>query len=207
MTAQLSDFAKYVRPGVPGCPEPILLDAIQSAAIDFCTKTEILTEILELDLVIDQVTYPVTPTDARLYPAQLRAVLKNDLPIDPTTAARYASSSERKTPGSPTKYYAPAKNQVTFSPIPSAVETLELDVVLRPARDTTEVPDVLLEEWGEVIGAGAQARLLEMPAAAWFNADLSQYKKGLYDQGVATAAAEVAQGNTTAAMRVSPTEI
>lgn len=199
----LTDFAKYVRPEVPGCAEPILLDAILEACIDFCTRSELLSEIVTQALVAGTKTYTLTPTNAALYPARLRVVLKEGLPLTPTNAASYALLPERTGSGTPTTYFAPTRNQVTLAPVPNAAATLEFDLVLRPTRTATSVPQVLFDEWVKTIANGAKAQLMAQVGRPWANAALAVYFQGLFDDAVATAAAQVAMGNTGAAMHVA----
>ena len=205
--AALADFAKYVRPEVPGCPEPLITDAVLRACIDFCTRTELLSEIIELPTEATVATYAITPTDPELYPARLRNVLKNKLPLDKTDAATHAVSRERHDSRSPEKYFAPTRKQITFAPVPDSVETIELDLVLRPDRDATTVPDVLFDEWATAIASGAKSLLQMMEGSAWANAALGAYHKTNYDADVATAAVQAAMGNVGGAMHVAITPI
>lgn len=203
MTVALTDFTKYVRLETPGCGEPVMLDAILRVAIDFCTRTELLSEIIELVMSPALATYTVAPTDPLLYPARLRNVIKNTLPLDPTNAASYTLRTDRNEAGSPLAYFAPTRSQVTFAPIPNAVETLELDLVLRPARAATVLPDVLFDEWASAIAAGAKAQLMSMTGMPWANEKLAAFYQYQYDADVRTAAAEVASGNVGGAMRIA----
>jgi hypothetical protein len=203
MTAALTDFAKYVRPEVPGCAEPLLLDAILESCIDFCTRSELLSEIVEQVLVASTKTYSLTPTDATLYPARLRAVLNDGVELTPTNAASYTLLSERTDSGTPTYYFSPTRSQVTLAPVPDTAATLEFDLVLRPVRTATTVPSVLFDEWAKAVANGAKAQLLAQVGRPWANAALAGYFQGLYDDAVATAAAQVAMGNTGAAMHVA----
>lgn len=203
MTVALADFAKYVRPEVPGCAEPVLLDAILESCIDFCTRTELLSEIVQLVTSATQGTYTVTPTDAALYPARLRSVVNATLlPLGKTDAASYALLSDRSNAGSPLKYFAPTRNQITFAPIPNAVEKIELGIVLRPARTAAVVPNVLFDEWATVIAAGAKATLMAMTNVPWSNLNQAAIYGMTYAAGVSTAAVEVASGNVGAAMHI-----
>jgi len=207
MPTAIADFVKYVRTEVPGCPEPLIEDAVMRTCIDFCTRTELLSEIIELVTSATLPTYVVTPSDADLYPARLRAALKNGLPLDKTDVASYALRSDRSDAGSPLAYFAPTRAQITFAPIPNAAETIELDLVLRPARDATDVPDVLYEEWVTAIAAGAKGLLLSMEGQPWANAALAAYHQNTYHTELDTASVEVASGNVGAAMHVSPSPI
>lgn len=207
MPVALTDFAKYVRPEVPGCPEPVLLDAILESCITFCTRTELLSEIVELVTSVALATYNVAPSAATLYLARLRTVLKDTLPLDKTDAASYALLTDRSEAGSPLKYFAPTRNQITFAPIPNVAETIELDIVLRPTRTATVVPDVLFDEWATTIATGAKAALMAMANVPWSNLPQAALYGMVYDDGVRTAAAEVSSGNVGAAMHIAVSPI
>lgn len=203
MTVALADFAKYVRPEVPGCAEPVLLDAILESCIDFCTRTELLSEIVPLVTSVALATYTVTPTDAALYPARLRSVVNaTPLPLTKTDAASYELLTDRSAAGSPLKYFAPTRNQITFAPIPNAVETIKLGIVLRPTRTAAVVPNVLFDEWAVLIAAGAKAALMAMANVPWSNLTQAAIYGMAYDAGVRTAAVEVASGNVGASMHI-----
>lgn len=203
MAKALTDFAKYVRQDAPGCAEPILLDAILDTCIDFCTRTELLSEIVKQAMVVDTKTYTLTPTDAATYPARLRAVTNDGVPLTPTDAASYTLLPARTEAGVPTTYFSPTRNQITLAPVPNTTTPLEFDLVLRPTRAATSVHDVLLEEWVTAIADGARARLLASAGRPWANAELAGYFQGRYDDAVATAAAQTAMGNTSAAMHIA----
>jgi hypothetical protein len=208
MAVALEDFAKYVRPEVPDCPDILIADALLRTCIDFCTRTELLSEIVELVTSATLATYPVTPTDADLYPARLRAVIDaNGLPLEKTDAASYALRTDRNEAGSPLVYFAPTRNQLTFAPIPNAVETIELDVVLRPTRTATVVPDVLYDEWASTIAHGAKGLLLAMGGMPWGNLQQAALYGLAYDADVRTATVEAAAGNVGGAMRIAVTPI
>lgn len=206
MAVALSDFANGVRVEVPGCPEPLITDAILNACIDFCTKTELVSELVSLTLVPPAVDYEV-PVDPALYPAKVRNVLKNGVPLDKTTAALYALSTRRSVSGPVEAFYAPTHKNLVFEPIPSSAEALELDVVLRPAMAATEVPDVLFDEWKTTIAAGAKADLMLRAGVPWANPALGAFYQKLYDGAVATAAVAVAHGNADTPMRIAASEV
>lgn len=205
MAKALDDFANHVRVEVPACPEPMILDALLRTCIDFCTRTEMFSEIIELPTQTDVVSYAIAASSQDMYPARIRNVINgNKKPLDKSDAASYAISTRRKDTGPAETYHAPTRAQLVVEPIPSTGETLEVDVVLRPARAAANVPDVLFDEWLTAIANGAKADLMSKINTPWFNAELSLYYKGLYDDDVATCSVQVAAGNVGAAMRVSP---
>lgn len=184
-----------------------MLDAVRRICIDFCTRSALLSEIIPLTLIANTKTYTITPTSAAEYPAKIRNVLVDELPLGKTNAESYPLLTERTENGAPKLFFAPVRNQITLAPIPNLAGTAEVDVVLRPARAATVVADVLYEEWATTIAMGTKSELMLMTGMTWANPELGAYYKTRYDMDIGTAGVEAATGNAGAAMRVASLEL
>ena len=82
--AALSAFAKFVRPSVPGCPEPVLLDGILRACIEYCTRTKSITQDVSVATAASTNGY-VIPVSAGYEPVEVNRVMRNGYDLDPSS--------------------------------------------------------------------------------------------------------------------------
>lgn len=59
----------------------------------------------------------------------------------------------------------------------------------RPARTAAQIPEALLEEWGDTLVFGSLAKIKSMsgPRVGWSDPQAAQMNLSLYEQGVAQA--------------------
>lgn len=163
--AALTTISQLVRMAVPGCPEPVITDAIIAAAIEFCRETRAVTQTVDVTTVIGQAVYaPAVTAGTRAFRAEW--VEREGEPLNIGSRAGFASDSELRGSGTPTAYYLD-DGDLVLGPVPDAVETLEAQFAIAPAENATTLPDVLVDDWRRVIAAGAKALLLVQPKAAW----------------------------------------
>lgn len=163
--ADLSGIARLVRIAAPGCPEPLLNDAIVDAAIEFCRQTRAVTEALNLVTVIGQASYALaTSTGTRAN--RVQRVERGTLPLSKSSKPVFDANPHLRAAGTAGHYYLD-DDSLVLGPRPDAVETLVVSVVVEPVIGATTVPDVLQNDWRRVIASGAKAILLATPNVPW----------------------------------------
>lgn len=198
----LADFARYVRPNVPMCPEIQVLDAILHAGIDFCKRTKIYQEIVPVTTTINTDSYDLAMLMATgSEPDDVLAVLRgSDRGLTHSSQQDGLDSGLSSTTGTPSHYYL-SGNSLTLMATPDAVETLSAVVKSRPSEAATTLPDVLYQRYRLEIAAGACAILMKMADKPWTNLDMAVFNQALFKEAIDGENLRYAKGGGTKAMR------
>lgn len=184
-----SDLFNDILPHVPGCPEPMLEDAIRRTAIRFCRDSHIWEEEL-------QSIYLAAGVDR----------YELELPEE-TEVLSLMSSIQRTAPDEKGQEVWPSINVfglLHFSPLPDPDKgPVEIRAILKPSKDATGVPDRIGLDYSEALIHGTIATLQEIPGRDWSNPSMVQYHKAIYLDGVAEAIGRRARGNTSRPLRVT----
>lgn len=200
--ASLASFAKYVRPSVPGCPEPVLLDAILRACINYCARTKLITETSDITTVIATNEYALTLTTG--YEVVDVIYVKRDGNDLTPSSERMVDINTFEDTGSPVEFYLSGENKVTLVPTPDAVETLTAKVSVAPTVDATTVPDALLTNQRiDVIASGAKSFLQLMDNKPWSNTEKAAVNNALFENGIATEQVKRAKGGIRQPIRTT----
>lgn len=147
------------------CPEPLMLQHLQSALRLFCNRTKAWIETLpSIDLVEDQDDYALVSTwTARV--DQVREVRINT--EDGVDAGLKGSKLDEASWD-----YDPSTEKVTLAQAPTADVTdgLEVDVAIVPELYVDNVASWFMNRYAEDIVAGAMVTLLRMPDKDWSKA-------------------------------------
>jgi hypothetical protein len=182
--ALLKDFSKWVRPSVPMCPEPVLLDAILQSAIEFCERTRCNVEVIEITTIVGQAIYPIA-VQANYEPSKLLSLKRDIYPLRPADY-RDVEVSPLYNSTNPTDFFMDADNTLYLYPTPLASEVLTLSLVTNPTVEATEVPDMLMTNRRYLtIAAGAKARLMiDSGDVPWANPQLGVVQAAAFESGI-----------------------
>jgi hypothetical protein len=200
--AALSGFARYVRSEVPMCPEILILDAVLHAGIEFCKRTKIMQETLDLTTVIDQQAYDLTELMLEgTEPDEVIAVRRDSISnLDPTSKEDELWDGSDNQTGSARRFYLEGNNLV-LSRIPDEVETFSVVIKARPSEAATTLPDELYARYRTEIAAGAKSRLMMMTAQEWTNLDAASINKMIFDGAINTENLRYAKGGGSKPLR------
>jgi hypothetical protein len=196
MATALSAFTPYVAPDVPGCPEPMIDDAVRTAAIEFCEKTRALRERVAFNTVADQDYVVLAPTGGDV--ARLYKLMYGDRKLDPTTRADFDEDGDT---GEPREYYIEPPNTLRLYPVPDAIYAMVAHVAVTPDRDATTLDDTLYNNWRDEIAAGAKARLMLMKNQPWYDPDGAAIAQNAFQAAIDRAAHKRATGNVGTPLR------
>lgn len=196
MATALSAFTPYIAPDVPGCPEPLIDDAVRRAAIEFCEKTRALREAVSFNTVADQDYVTLAPTGGDV--ARLYKVMYGDEELEPTTRFDFDEDGDT---GQPLEYYIEPPNTLRLYPVPDAIYAMVAHVAVKPDRDATTLDDVLYNNWRDEIAAGAKAKLLKMSKQPWYDQAAADTAKTDFQAAIDKAAHKRATGNVGAPLR------
>lgn len=201
MTA-LVDFARYVRPEVPMCPEIQILDAILHAGIEFCRRTKIAQDTVDLTTVVGQQSYDISTLLATGFePNEIIAVRRTGAEnLEPTSQVDALEELELTESGTPRFYYMMGRI-VSMVPAPDAIETLEVTLAIKPSESATTLPDELYRRYREEIAAGAKARLMLQAAQPWANAQVGSLHKFTFEAAINAENVSYAKGGGTKPLR------
>ncbi len=172
--ASLDILFPQVLPQVDGCPASMARDALQLSASEFF-KTTGAWEWTSVELV------PAGETLVPLHdvPSGTRVASVLDLQLDGVSMSRADFSI--------------GSGELVLRDAPCRDAELVARVTLRPSRFAQELPEYLLEEWGDYIAFGALAKLKTMSGTnvLWTDAQGAQINLTLYNEGLYAARTRV----------------
>lgn len=198
MPKAIDDFLPLVAGQITGCPDALLRDAIREAAIEFCDRTRVLSEPVELtttegDPVVDlYLDYGEVST--------VEAVRRGDTLLEPLSRRVFLERSLDHITGPARAYYLEADNRLRIGPVPDTAETLIATVAARPSDTTLSLPDELYRDWRLPLAAGARAYIRAIHQA-WFEPRLEALDRERFERGVAQAETRRARGGTRRPLR------
>lgn len=185
--AQLSTLLDRVHDELPAVPQALALRALSDAAKEFCSKTHAWQERLpsinvradrtmyELDM--DEGIQLVAFLDVRLDGEKIHPVateLRRLRQYDPPPMDRPIGFVQWH-PGS-IELLAPLTDRVRLD--------LTAALTLKLGATEVDVPDSLLDEYGEVIASGAKGRLTRMVNQPWYSPDAAVAYMGPFYQAM-----------------------
>lgn len=197
--ATWSAFAPWVKPLVPGCPDPMVERALCDAAIEFCELTQAFVERATLNVRSGRATYEVASDEGIPGMVQGVTVDGNVLPpifMDALTNV-YGEEWKNHT-GAPRFYLGDNEDTLRLYPIPDADLTGTMTLSTRPGRADTTCDDRLFERYGETIADGALARLLNQTSTPWADPVMGAARRVKFQQGINKVRAKVASAYTPA---------
>lgn len=210
--ATYEKFFPNILPEVPGAAETIVENAVRNAVIEFCEKGLILQRDHDpITLVEGVVDYDLEPPTGYLCVKVMKAWLENN-PLDPLApdfvreAAVYNRlfTSYQKANSTPRAYLQ--KDERTISvwspPEKRYPNGLTLRVALKPTRSSSEVEDVIFEDYAEVIASGALSRLMMSAGKPYTNVEMAAVHKGLFQQGINMARQRATHGHVRSNLSV-----
>lgn len=163
----LSQFFPRLMPYVVGCPEPLAQQALLDAAIEFCTKSNAVSVMLDPVTTISGIaTYEIdTPSQTGV-----SAVLKlwHDGNLILPLPFEQATSLFNNPNGSPRFFFGQYVDEafcVTLLPTPdkTVANGLRMRAALTPTRSATQVHDILYDRYADAIVQGAISTLCAVP--------------------------------------------
>lgn len=208
-------FLPYVLVNVPGCTTPLAIQALRSAAIEFCTRSNLIQSIAKTSstAAVDEYDVEVLP---QMKVARVLQVFygTTELEIVPTLmvgtpqALRGTVDGAEPGKGSPRAAFFKTPSGSTFSvyPVPdeSKTEVFTVRASFAPSRSASSVDDLLFDDWVEVIAAGAIGQLQAMPGQSFTSLSTAGAFFQQFSAGVARARIEASKGRVAGSMRVRP---
>lgn len=180
--AQLSDLVNTVMATLPGVPEPLAVVKYRDSAREFCRKTSAWRLSNPPASAVPGSTGEYAfdvPTDAEVFDLSFVRIGKGD----PLTKATFEQIQGRTyATGMGPRHYRVAAGRLVIYPDPGQDVSADLttSAILRPTRDAQALDDAFADEFGEIIEAGALARLMAMPSKQWTDFEGAAYHTRLF---------------------------
>ncbi len=181
-TRLFSDLVNRIAPSVPGCPQPVILTYVRSAAIDVCERTNAWRyEHATVTMTAGTYEYAFVPESGAEVYSILTANL-NGSELTPITLEalhqmypKYPSSvaAERATPRFITQI-SPITFHVALVP-DNSTDTIEMFVSQRPTKAATGMNEAVMDDNEDAIVHGALQHLLTLPERTWSDTELAAY--------------------------------
>lgn len=201
----LTEFLPEVMPSVPGCPNPLAVNAVRNSVIEFVSRARLLLRSVDVVLTPGESRYSLDVDSGLTASTFLRGWLNETTrvhPVSPINEDAEHGDYWRKETGAPVKAYIDA-GELIVAPIPKDAGTMQVDVLCTYLRNATAVDDFVLQDWIEPIAYGALARLLILPGP-WSNPAAAVGYRRLFEMGASEAAIQTDKGGTMESLRVAP---
>ena len=202
--AAWSAFSPWVKPLVPGCPDPMVERALCDAAIEFCEMTQAFVERGKLALKAGRATYEVASDEGA--PGMVLGVTIGEQPLAPVyleaLTNRYGEEWKNHT-GDPRYSLADSEDVLRVYPTPDKDASGTMTLAIRPNRADTSWDDRLFERYGEVIADGALGRLLNQVSAPWAEPNAALQRRQRFMQGINKARAKAMTAYTPSTVYAS----
>lgn len=211
----LTVFLPKVLQYAPGCAEPAAFDAIRSAAIEFCERTNLWRTTLTCEAAANPVAivpYDATPdADKLTLPADavlhsIALVLFEGRELRPATTddldEHYHDWRTATDTGAP--QYVTQLVQDELRLYPFAAGEIRATVRLKPTQDADTLPDFLADRYRDTIQAGALAKILLLPGQPFTNPDLAVFFAAKFQTDLDRLFNAEARGQQRAPVRTRP---
>jgi hypothetical protein len=185
--AQLSDFAPYILPYVPGCPNPLAEQHVRDVCIDFCMRSLIVQLALDpIDAIQGQIENDLDTPNGTLthlileawYEGRPMGQFKSSDTSSQAEAFNLLFAGADVDGGVPKSVQLTPTNTFLFDVAPAATSlaAVTMKVATKPNRTTTTVDDLLFNDYADAIGQGVVSRLMRIPGQTFTGKDWTIYE-------------------------------
>jgi hypothetical protein len=207
---EVSDLLPRVMEVAPQCPEPTAVRHLLDAAIEFCRRTRIWRDCDEIPIDAMHFDVPIAVADdAQIFEISHISVKDGDgvvRDLKPVTMDWLDKNvvAWRDKQGVPEYVTQVEPDTLRVVPAPEDAYTLRAELILVPASDAEQLPDVLVDAYGQVIADGALARILALPSD-FANPALAAAHGQAFESALGRWGGQVPLGQQRAVRRTRPT--
>lgn len=191
--ATLADFLPEIFLEIMEVPDVVAEFHLRNTLIDFCQRSTYWREQVTFNTVADQSTYTdadfTLPADSRLvevYDGKVGTtnIILRKTPTQLQSEVGFDWADQTGTVDYVTREHPDSLRLVRT---PTSVQSVTLDISVKPTQTATTVDDRLYDDWHEVIAAGTLARLYAMNGKPWTETQAAGMKAGAFEAGVTAA--------------------
>lgn len=198
----IEEFLPKVLPFAPGCPEPVALEHIRNAAMEFCEETKLWRFDDSFDVGNDP-NVVCTPSGAVIH--EIERCDFNGKKLDPAGIGWLDEhhpdwrSDDFRLDGVP-RYFTQIRPD-TVRVVPNQNGRLKVWLRLKPSEDAEQLPDFIATQHRNLIGWGALAGILMLPNQTFTDPNRATYFQAKFDQALGRKSRLQSQGQQRAPIR------
>lgn len=186
-----TSFLPYVLPYVMGCSEPLAVQAVRDICIEFAEHTLITTATLDpMPLIAGIDTYDLDATPGTVVQQITQAWIDGDR-LTVISADSLETRVEmfnrtfpdaNKEPGRPSALMQNPDNTFTLNAIPGETVNgaITIRALVKPTRTSSTVDTLIFNDYAPAIGAGAVAKLMNIPNEPFSNPGMAPVHDSVY---------------------------
>lgn len=176
----LMDVVDEVVVEVPAVHEQTALLHLARAARYFCRESRVWQKFFQIYTIEGVDTYTVDPSDTGVV-LGVEWLARDGEHLQGRRSVSMAQNEDSGSPeGPPYLYHLYEGEGVQVSPVPDQQYILEGVQYLAPSRGSFQIPNWMMDAWGDAIISLACANLLEMPGKDWTNPEAAQIHMARY---------------------------
>lgn len=200
------ELAPHVMPWAPTCPEPLMIQYLREAAIEFCRRTRSWrTEEIYKLTAPEQDIQLVTCCDSIVHEIE-RVRYREDSasiwqpPLKPITF----EEADDWQGGEATPVYFTQRIANTLRVVPFTTGEIKVTMFLKPDQQAQTIPDYIAEQYPQVIAAGALAKLLMLPGYDFAEPNQAMMYQAMFDEACDRHFRDNTRGQQRARTRTTP---
>ena len=202
----LYELAPHVLPWVPTCPEPLMIQYLRQAVIEFCRRTRSWRseEVYRL-ISADQDINLVTCCDSVIHEIERVRYREDDQsawqhPLQP--AAFEEVDDWQGSEATPVMFTQRIPNTLRVCPFTTG--EIKVTMYLKPDQMAQTIPDYIVEQYPDVIAAGALAKLMLLPGRDFTEPNQSMMYQAMFDEACDRHFRDNLRGQQRARVRTKP---
>lgn len=202
----LYELAPHVMPWAPTCPEPLMIQYLREATIEFCRRTRSWrTEEIYKLTAPEQDIQLVTCCDSIVHEIE-RVRYREDgasiwqQPLKPITF----EEADDWQGGEANPVYFTQRITNTLRVVPFTTGEIKVTMFLKPDQQAQTIPDYIAEQYPQVIAAGALAKLLMLPGYDFAEPNQAMMYQAMFDEACDRHFRDNTRGQHRARTRTTP---
>tara|TARA_R100000951_G_C2648300_1_gene183384 strand:- start:2681 stop:3358 length:678 start_codon:yes stop_codon:yes gene_type:complete len=198
----IKSLVPKVKREAPSCPSFIAIEELRNTIIDFCINTDIylsdLTlfqtvtgineyEAADLDIPVGTELNHLIDFFSEFGDSSVQVSEKSFTRLDPKSLIGSPSLFDAYGKGRPRFYSQKDQETILVAPTPDKNYSLYALYSLKPTATASTIPNIIANEYQELIIHGALYRLQMMKDSPWYDVQAADLNKRLYDKGEAQA--------------------
>lgn len=186
-----TSFLPYVLPYVMGCTEPLAVQVVRDVCIEFAEHTLLTATTLDpIPLIAKIDTYDLDSAPGTVVQQITQAWLETHRLTIINADSREARvemfnrtfADANREPGHPTALMQNPDNTFTLNAVPGETVkgAITIRALVKPARTSTSVDSLLFNDYAPALGAGAVARLMNLPNEPFSNPAMAPIHESVY---------------------------
>lgn len=185
---------------LPLCIDPLIVDHLQQAAVDFCRKTMVQVDVYPSVAVTGESSPYVVPAGDGKAVFRILSVSIDGLPLERSDLTSEGEVAFWRTAtGVPQRFVEEANGVISVFPTPWQSCLLEVEAAVEPTGDTLD--DAILAEYWRGIMSGAIALLSMIPGKPWSSVEAANYHQSMFNEAVADAKEKLHRNRSIGLMR------